>query len=108
MSIENLETESIEIEAEIGLHDNCMKDRPGYRSGVRPNHWIPGREYCFIGEIRFKTNEWLKPGDEDIAIISCLIASQDKKLFQPGFAWHITEAGKIVGYGKCIRLLKSN
>ena len=24
-----------------------MKGREGYKSGIRPNHWIPGRDYTF-------------------------------------------------------------
>lgn len=104
MEVENLETEAIDALVEIGLYEQCMKDRPGYKSGVRPNHWMPGREYCFMGQLEFTDREWLKPGDSCIANGKFIIASQDVKSFVPGYAWHICEANKIVGYGKVIEL----
>jgi hypothetical protein len=97
-----LETEELTLNIEVGLHKSCMEGRPGYKSGVRPNHWIPGRDYTFLGQIGFSDRELLKPGESCKARINCIIASQDKELFKPGFTWHICEANKIMGYAKVI------
>ena len=105
MNPEDLDLKHLEIEAEVGLHERCMKGRDGYQSGIRPNHWILGRDYCFIGQVTFQSSEWLRPGQIDKANIQCLIASQDRELFQPDFCWHIAEGGQIVGHGKVIKVL---
>lgn len=105
MDEQGLSVIAIEIEAEVGLHAECMRGRSGYQSGVRPNHWIPGRSYCFVGEIQFDKDGKLEPGQKGIARIHCLIPEQDKKLFVPNLCWHITEAGRIMGYAKVLRVL---
>src|SRR6478735_3990975 len=50
-------------EVEVSLNPSAMANRPGFGSGVRPNHWIPGRHYTYIGQLDFKDREWLKPGE---------------------------------------------
>ncbi len=104
MSIEKIETESINAIVEIGLHKSCMRDRDGYYTGVRPNHWMPGRDYCFMGHLDFIDTHLLKPGDSCKAHGRFIIASQDIRHFKPGFCWHICEKNKIMGYGKVIEI----
>jgi len=102
MKAEELETEDIELEIEFALHEYCMKDRDGYHSGVRPNHWIPGRDYTFIGQVNFIGKELLRPGEKCKAILKGIIAKQDKEAFTSGFTWHVCEANTIVGYAKVL------
>ena len=102
MEIDNLETEVIDLEVEFGLYEFAMEGREGYYSKVRPNHCIPSRDYAFMGVVEFHDRELLKPGQSCRATIKAIIASQDKTLFKTGFAWHVTEAYKIVGYAKVI------
>jgi hypothetical protein len=97
-----LETEDLILNVEVGLHEHCMHDRDGYHSGVRPNHWIPGRTYTFIGQIDFLDRGHLQPGQTCEATMQCIIARQDRDLFVPGFAWHICEANMIVGYARVL------
>ena len=104
MNPESIERETIPAIIEVGLHELNMQGRPGYKSGVRPNHWIPGRDYPFIGQIDFDEPELLKPGDSCIASSNLYIVSQDRELFVPGFTWHICEGIKIVGYAKIIEI----
>lgn len=102
MNAEEMETEVMEFPIEFGLYESCMQNRIGYKTGISPNHWIPGRDYSFRGHIEFSDRDTLKPGDVCKATIKCLIAAQDRCLFVPGFAWHVCEANKIVGYAKVL------
>ena len=102
MSIEDLETEVLTLKVEVGLHQSCMDGRSGYRSGIRPNHWIPGRDYTFIGQLEFIGQDLLAPGESCQATIKCILPVQDMERFQPGFIWHICEANKIMGYAKVL------
>jgi hypothetical protein len=102
MSAEELETTDLILKIEIGLYQSCMEGRKGYGSGIRPNHWIPGRDYTFLGQVEFSDRDLLKPGENCIATIKCIVATKDLELFQPGFAWHICEANKIMGYAKVL------
>jgi hypothetical protein len=104
MDVEELETQNISAIVEVGLHESCMRGRDGYYSGVRPNHWMPGRNYCFMGQLDFVDTDLLEPGATCKAIGSFIIASKDIPEFVPGFCWHICEANKIVGYGKVIEI----
>lgn len=45
-------TVNLQLKIIFGLHSSCMEGRVGYRSGISPNHWIPGRGYAFIGKIQ--------------------------------------------------------
>ncbi|WP_211219911.1 hypothetical protein, partial [Simiduia agarivorans] len=87
---------------EIGLHESCMQGRPGYRSGVRPNHWMPGKDYTFMGQVDFIGRDLLSPGECCEAIVKCIIPVQDLGLFEPGFIWQICEANRIMGYAKVL------
>ncbi|WP_345875438.1 hypothetical protein [Shewanella algae] len=102
MDEDEMETTDLTLKAEVGLHQSCMEGRKGYGTGIRPNHWIPGRDYTFLGQIEFSDRDLLKPGESCEATINCIVASQDKELFKPGFAWHICEANKIMGYAKVL------
>ena len=104
MSIEEIKTENINASVEVGLHESCMRDRDGYYSGVRPNHWMPGRDYCFMGQLDFIDTDLLKPGDTCRANGRFIIASQDIPEFKPGYCWHICEANKIMGYGRVVEI----
>jgi hypothetical protein len=102
MKAEDLETEDIELKIEFGLHESCMQGRDGYYSGIRPNHWIPGRDYTFLGQVEFDDRELLKPGEKCKATLKGIVAIQDKKSFKSGFSWHVCEANKIMGYAKVL------
>lgn len=104
MDIGEIETRNLSAIVEVGLHESCMSGREGYYSGVRPNHWMPGRDYCFAGQLDFLDTDLLKPGATCRAVGRFIIAAQDISEFQPGYCWHICEANKIVGYGKVINV----
>jgi len=104
MDIAKIETEDISATVEVGLYESCMQEREGYYSGVRPNHWMPGRDYCFMGQLDFINTDLLKPGSNCKANGRFIIASQDIHEFKPGYCWHICEANKIMGYGKVIEI----
>ena len=78
MNTEQLETEDIELRIEFGLHESCMQGRDGYYSGIRPNHWIPGRDYTFIGQANNEDRNLLKPGEKCNATLKGVIATQEK------------------------------
>lgn len=92
---------------EISLNPSAMADSPGFRTGVRPNHWIPGRHDTYIGQLDFTDREWLRPGDTCDAIGRFLVPPRDLDLFAPGFAWHICEANRIVGFGRVLSLVST-
>jgi len=97
--IKSMETINISAVVKVCLSEYFMSGREGYKSGIRPNHIIAGRDYTFIGQLDFIDHEgWLKPGDCCNAIGRLLIPEQDVTKFKAGFTWHITEAGQIVGY----------
>ena len=89
---------------ELSLDAVAMKGRRGYRSGVRPNHWLPGRDYACIGQLEFLDREWLGPGEACKARGRFIIAEQDLGDFVPGFAWDVGEARRIVGRCKLLSL----
>ncbi|WP_281556007.1 hypothetical protein [Thalassomonas sp. RHCl1] len=101
--------ETVELEAiiKVGLHKECMKDRKGYGTGIRPNHWIPGREYTFMGQIDFEDRDWLHPGETCKARFRFLIPAQDQSKFVTGFTWHICEVNQIMGYGTIISIINN-
>lgn len=102
-----METVSLEAIIEVGLYKECMRGRDGYGSGIRPNHWLPGRSYTFIGQIDFLDRDWLKPGDSCEARLGFIVPKQDVEKFIPGFSWHICEVNRIVGYCS-IKAISSN
>lgn len=102
MSMDNNETVNLNVQIEVCLHENCMIGREGYYSKFRPNHWIPGKNYTFAGQIEFTDRELLKPGETCLAVMNCIVTLQDAELFKADFAWHICEANKIVGYAKVV------
>lgn len=86
-----MEIEKIDVKVEFGLHLSCMHGRKGYGTGIRPNHWIPGRDYTFIGQVDFIDREWLEPGEKCTANVRCIMPAQDLEKFKPGFIWHVCE-----------------
>lgn len=83
---------------EVALDATAMHGRDGYRTGVRPNHRMPGRDYTFIGQLDFQDREWLRPGETCLATARLLVADQDLARFHPGFRWAIAEGPKVVGH----------
>ncbi|PWQ96614.1 hypothetical protein DKW60_12585 [Leucothrix pacifica] len=65
---------------------------------------MPGRDYCFMGQLDFIDTDILKPGVTCKARGNFIIASVDIEEFKPGYCWHICEANKIMGYGKVIEV----
>ena len=75
-----------------------MLGREGWRTGVRPNHRIPGRgNEMFIGMLKFLDREWLRPGECAEATGSFMLMPVDVPLFVPGFEWELCEALHVVG-----------
>ena len=62
---------------------DAMKGRPGFRSGVRPNHWMPGRDYALTGQLDFLGREWVKPGERCDALGTFIVPEQDRSSFRP-------------------------
>ena len=104
MNLEHLAVGNLECIVEVTLDAEAMRGRPGYRSGVRPNHWMPGQAYAFVGQLDFLDRDWLRPGESCEAKGRFRIAEQDRSEFVPGFTWDIGEARRIVGRCKLLRL----
>ena len=104
MDLSHLNVGRLTALVEFTLDAAAMKGRPGYRSGVRPNHWMPGREYAFVGQLDFVDREWLRPGEMCEAKGNFIIPEQDLPSFLPGFAWQVGEAYKIVGHCKLLSI----
>ena len=86
-----------------------MAGRPGYHTGIRPNHRMPGRDYYFIGQLDYSDREWLRPGEVCEASGSFIVAEQDRGKFLPGFEWDVCEGpGKVVGQCKLLSIEKWN
>jgi hypothetical protein len=100
-----LATSELSLAVEVELDGEAMRGRPGYRSGVRPNHMMPGRDYFFIGQLDFIDRDLLRPGEKCKASGLFVIAEQDRVRFISGFSWMISEGAKIVG--RC-RILDSS
>jgi len=82
----------------VSLDANAMPDRVGWRSGIRPNHRIPGRDHeMFIGTLTFSDREWLRPGECADATGSFMVMPADVPLFVPGFSWELCEGKSTVG-----------
>jgi hypothetical protein len=94
----------LDVLVDFGLHADLMPGRPGFRSGVRPNHWVPGWATTFIGQLSFDNREWLRPGEQCVARGSLIVPLQRSPSFVPGFAWHVCEANKIVGYCRILEV----
>ncbi len=97
-----METVYLELQIIFGLYSSCMEGRSGYKSGIRPNHWIPGRDYAFPGQLEFYGKEIVAPGEDCAAVIKCMVPKQDAESFKPGFTWHVCEANKIMGYARVV------
>jgi hypothetical protein len=93
----SLKTGTIEATVKFALSAEAMKGRAGFRSGIRPNHWLQDREYTFVGQLDFIDRDWLRPGEECAATVTLLIAEQDRDRFVPGFSWQVGESVRIVG-----------
>ena len=97
MDASSLKVGTIEATVRFALDADAMKGRPGFRSGIRPNHWIQDRDYTFMGKLDFVDREWLRPGEECTATVTLLIAEQDRERFVRGFTWQVGESVRIVG-----------
>ncbi len=106
MSNDALPTVGLVARVEFALDAKAMEGRPGYRSGIRPNHQMPGRSYNFIGQIDFPDREWLRPGEACEASGSFIVAEQDRASFVPGFTWRVAEGPRIVGTCKVLSIEK--
>jgi hypothetical protein len=94
---DNLRVGAIAATVELALDAVAMMGRPGYRSGIRPNHWMPGRDYTFMGSLIFADREWLTPGEKFEAKGRFIIPEQDLVGFVPGLTWQVGEGRRIVG-----------
>lgn len=105
MSDEPLVTTDLTCMVEFGLDPVAMHGRPGYYSGVRPHHQMPGREYNFIGQLDYLDRELLRPGEVCRAKGSFIVAEQDLDRFRPGFSWLVVEGSKVVGHCRILEIL---
>jgi hypothetical protein len=98
VSDQALATINLLANVELVLDAKAMAGRLGYRSGIRPNHRMPARNYHFIGQLEFQDREWLRPGERCEARGSFIVAEQDRGNFIPGFTWEVCEGPtKVVG-----------
>ena len=89
----------------VTLDAKQIAGRPGYKSGVRPNHRIPGRRNeVFMGALYFKDRELLRPGESCEADGKFIISTKDESLFVPGFCWEICEASRLTGMAELIEV----
>ncbi len=90
----------------FALDAEAMKGRLGFRSGIRPNHWMPGRDYALTGQPDFLGREWLRPGEQCSALGTFIVPEQDRASFVAGFAWDVGEGPRIVGRCTLSEVLK--
>ena|SRR5690606_9439841 len=82
----------------VCLDAAVMRGREGWRTGIRPNHRIPGRDdEMFVGMLTFSDREWLRPGECTEANGRFMIMPIDEPLFVPGFSWELCEGPRVVG-----------
>src|SRR5512139_1094939 len=81
----------------FALDAEAMKGRAGFRSGIRPNHWMPHRDYAITGHLDFLGRDWLRPGEQCRALGTFIVPEQDRSSFVPGFMWKVGEGARIVG-----------
>ena len=86
----------------LTLDRKAMAGRPGFVSGVRANHRIPGRKDFFAGAMFFPDREWVRPGETTEVSANFRIYSDDADKFVPGFRWHVCEAEKVVGSAELV------
>ena len=87
----------------LTLDSKAMAGRPGYSSGIRANHRIPGRDDFFAGAMFFPDREWIRPGETAEVSGNFRIYSDDADKFIPGFRWHVCEAEKVVGSAELVK-----
>ena len=82
----------------VSLSAEAMVGRPGYKSGVRPNHRMPWEKArYFVGSLRFTEEQWLRPGKTLEAEAELIVYRSDLMHFEPGFRWILCEANLDVG-----------
>ena len=82
----------------VSLDAEAMAGRPGYRTGIAPNHRIRGRDMrYFIGALFFEDRQLLRPGESATAKGKFIVYKADLPLFEPGFRWELCEGVKFVG-----------
>ncbi|CAN4278975.1 hypothetical protein LJR125_001855 [Pseudoxanthomonas sp. LjRoot125] len=91
--------ETLTFRAEISLDQSAMFGRPGFGSGIRPNHRLPGRDYYVFGQIDFIDIDWLVPSETCEATCVFVVPKQDVATFVPGFRWEFSEGIRRVGFG---------
>jgi hypothetical protein len=91
--------ETLSFRAEISLDEAALTGRPGFGSGIRPNHHLPGRDYCVLGQIDFIDVAWLSPGSKCQANCVFVVPQEDVSMFVPGFRWEFSEGVRRIGCG---------
>jgi hypothetical protein len=90
----------------VCLDAKQMFGHEGWRTGVRPNHRIPGRgNEMFMGMLTFSDREWLRPGQCAEATVRFMVMPADVPLFVPGFWWELCEGPHVVGRAEVLELL---
>ena len=95
---------TLSFRADISLDEVAMTGRPGFGSGIRPNHHLPGRDYCVVGQLNFADLEWLSPGSTCQADCVFVVPEQDVSMFVPGFRWEFFEGVRRVGFGQVLTI----
>ena len=94
--------ETLSFRAEISLDEAALVGRPGFGSGIRPNHHLPGRDYCVLGQIDFIDMAWLAPGSKCQANCVFVVPQRDVSMFIPGLHWEFYEGARRVGFGRLL------
>jgi len=97
MDASELKVGTIGVTVRFALNADAMRGRAGFKTGIRPNHWMKDREYTFVGQLDFVDRDFLESGSECTATVVLLIAEQDRERFVPGFVWQVGESVHIIG-----------
>ena len=98
----------IRARAEIELYPADVSGKTtGYKSGVRPNHFVAELGHTVIGTIEFEGREWLQVGERSTALVTFLHYEPLAQLLRPGVRWDIREGSRVVGKGKILEIIES-
>lgn len=80
----------------------------GIKTGYRPNHVFEiGRQplQAYIGDVQFKEQEIIQPGETRIVTIRFLRSEKIEKFIQVGRKWLVYEVPRIVGEAEITEII---
>ncbi len=81
----------------------------GFCNGYRPNHVFElpvhsNNLRTYIGDIQFKGQELIEPGDTKEVIVRFLKVPEIEKYIKVGQKWFINEAATTIGFGEILEI----